>query len=112
MIDLPGEPCTLGGMGVHGPEGLRRRTGTRRAVTPEYFGGEYIDALSAIWVAGSDVVGPMGPALVPLRNEADEQTFEARHGGQVTFRLAELDDEKWKAITGKAATMRPPGKKK
>ncbi len=85
----------------------RDKQSLRRAVAPEYFGGNYIDALSALWVAGSDVVGPMGPALVPLQDEADLETFKVRHGGKITFRLSELDDMKWKEITGKNATMRP-----
>lgn len=79
----------------------------RRAVTPEYFEGHYVDAMAALWVAGSDVVGPMGPALVPLQDEADLETFKTRHGGKITFKLSELDDMKWKEITGKGATMRP-----
>lgn len=86
----------------------RDKTTLGRAVTPEYFGGEYVDALSVRWVAGSDVVGPMGPALVPLKDDADLRTFEKRHGGKTRFRLADMDDAKWKAIMGKDATMRPP----
>lgn len=82
----------------------------KRAVAPEYFAGKYVDALTARWVAGSDVVGPMGPALVPLKDDADLATFKKRHGGKTTFKLAELDDAKWEAITGKKATMRPPKK--
>lgn len=79
----------------------------KRAVTPEYFAGKYVDALAARWVAGSDVVGPMGPALVPLKDDADLATFKKRHGGKATFKLGELDDATWEAITGKKATMRP-----
>jgi nitrous oxide reductase accessory protein NosL len=73
----------------------------RRAAVKEYFGGEPVDASEAIFVAGSDVVGPMGPALVPLRSQADVETFRARHGGRTTFRMSELDDDRWQAITGK-----------
>jgi copper chaperone NosL len=88
------------------------KSALERAVTPEYFGGKYIDALSARWVAGSDVVGPMGPALVPLKNDADLATFKKRHGGKTVFRLGELTDATFKAITGKDVTKRPPKKKK
>ena len=31
------------------------------------------------------------------------QTFKARHNGKTTFRINELDDARWKAITGKNA---------
>jgi copper chaperone NosL len=73
----------------------------RRAVVTEYFGAAAIDASAAVFVAGSDVVGPMGPALVPLRSQADVDTFMARHGGATTFRLGELDDRRWQEITGR-----------
>jgi nitrous oxide reductase accessory protein NosL len=78
----------------------------RRAVVRDYFEGKPLSALEAHWVAGSDVVGPMGPALVPLRSEADVETFRKRHGGKTVFRLGDLDDERWRAITGKPAV--PP----
>lgn len=87
----------------------RFKTTLARAVTPEYFGGKPIDALSARWVAGSDVVGPMGRAVVPLKDDADVAVFKKRHGGKTVFRLGELTDAKWLAITGKKATMRPGG---
>lgn len=77
------------------------RTDLKRAVTREYFGGKHIDASQAYWVAGSDVVGPMGPAIVPLASEADLGTFKKRHGGTTTFRLDELTDAKFKQLTGK-----------
>ena len=82
----------------------------KRAVAREYFEGLAVDALSASWVAGSDVVGPMGPALVPLKDDADLKTFTERHGAKTTFKLAELTDDAWKAITGKSPVMRPKKK--
>jgi nitrous oxide reductase accessory protein NosL len=75
----------------------------RRAVVKEYFAGEHVDALKAIFVAGSDVVGPMGKALVPLKNESDVETFMKRHKGKTTFRLSEMNDARWEKITGKQA---------
>ncbi len=74
-----------------------------RAVTPEYFTGKHVDATSVVWVAGSDVVGPMGPALVPLADDASATKFKERHGGKTTFKLGELTDEKWEKMTGKKA---------
>ena len=79
------------------------RASLQRAVVKEYFNGEHVDALKAVFVAGSDVVGPMGPALVPLKTQADVDTFMARHKGKTTFRVSELDDGRWEAITGKRA---------
>jgi nitrous oxide reductase accessory protein NosL len=74
-----------------------------RCVVPEYFSGEHINGLSAFWVAGSDVVGPMGPALVPLKSGDDVDAFRKRHGGKVVFKMGELDDQRWEEITGKKA---------
>ena len=74
-----------------------------RCVVPAYFSGEQIDGLSAFWVAGSDVVGPMGPALVPLKSADGVDAFRERHGGSVVFKMGELDDQRWEEITGKKA---------
>jgi nitrous oxide reductase accessory protein NosL len=73
-------------------------------VVRDYFTGKEMDGRDAIWVAGSDIIGPMGPALVPVRNQGDLETFVRRHGGKTFFRLSEMDPQKWKAITGKTST--------
>jgi copper chaperone NosL len=67
----------------------------------DYFTGEKIDGFTAFWVAGSDVIGPMGPAFVPLKSESDVKAFKRRHGGKTVFHLTDLTDDKWKEITGK-----------
>jgi len=73
----------------------------KRAVTRDYFEGAQIDAGTAVWIAGSDVIGPMGPALVPLASAEEADVFKQRHGGKHTFRLAEMTDDRWREITGK-----------
>jgi nitrous oxide reductase accessory protein NosL len=75
----------------------------RLPVVRVYFTGRELDARDVIWVAGSDVVGPMGPALVPLKDEDSLNVFMQRHGGKTTFRLEDMDDARWHAITGKKA---------
>jgi copper chaperone NosL len=74
-----------------------------KAITREYFAGTYIDAKTARWVSGSDVVGAMGPAIVPLKDDADLETFRKRHGGKSTFRLDQLSAASWSKLTGKPA---------
>ena len=76
----------------------------KRAVTRDYFTGASVDAHRAAWVAGSDVVGPMGPAIVPIFGEDQLATFRNRHGGKHTFEFSELSDDLWLKITGKAAS--------
>ena len=74
-----------------------------RPIVHDYFTGREVDARRVIWVAGSDVVGPMGPALVPIAEDSHVEAFQRRHGGDRTFRLDELDDAAWTEITGKPA---------
>jgi len=70
-----------------------------RLVALDYFSGQPIDARKASWIAGSDVVGPMGPALIALGNRAHVSVFQKRHGGATVFALDELDDTLWQQIS-------------
>ncbi len=70
-------------------------------VSQEYFSGQPVDARTVFWVSGSDVVGPMGPALVPLQKTTHVDVFRRRHGGNHIFRLEDLNADNWKALTGK-----------
>ena len=78
----------------------------RRAVTTEFFSGDQLDAAAVVWVAGSDVVGPMGPMIVPVADEAAAERFQERHGGKAVFRLPDLDDAMWESLTGKKVVPR------
>jgi copper chaperone NosL len=78
----------------------------KKSVVQDYFSGEQVDGLAVYWVAGSDVVGPMGPALVPILDEGQVAVFKNRHGGKAVFRLGEMTDEKWQQLTGRKAV--PP----
>ena len=78
-------------------------TDLKMPIVREYFTGREVDARHVIWVAGSDVVGPMGPALVPLKDERSMKVFMQRHGGKTHFRLEQMDDARWFSITGKKA---------
>jgi nitrous oxide reductase accessory protein NosL len=79
------------------------KTELKRSVVQDYFTGDQVSGESVFWVAGSDVIGPMGPALVPLKNEKGLEVFKRRHGAKTVFRLSEMTDEKWQQITGKKA---------
>jgi nitrous oxide reductase accessory protein NosL len=78
----------------------------KRSVVQDYFTGEQVSGRSVYWVAGSDVIGPMGPALVPLKNEQDLDVFKKRHGAKAVIRLSEMTDEKWQQLTGKKAAAK------
>lgn len=70
----------------------------RRMVVRDYFSGSSLDAQEAWWVAGSDVIGPMGKALVALSTEEDVARFKERHGGARVFQLSQMDDALWAAL--------------
>ena len=72
-----------------------------RMTVRDYFSGAPLDAQRAWWVAGSDVIGPMGPAIVALSSEKDVSAFKARHGGRHVFQLSAMDDGLWKALFSK-----------
>jgi nitrous oxide reductase accessory protein NosL len=76
-------------------------TQLRQPVVQEYFTGRQVDARSIIFIFGSDVIGPMGPALVPVMDEKYLKVFKKRHGGKSQFRLNDMDDDKWLEMTGR-----------
>jgi nitrous oxide reductase accessory protein NosL len=69
-----------------------------RMLVLDYFSGASIDADSAWWVAGSDVIGPMGPALVALGSRSDAAAFVQRHGGREVFQIKTTDDVMWERL--------------
>lgn len=70
-----------------------------RLVVQDYFSGQPIYGRTAIWVAGSDVVGPMGPAIIVLGDPDQLGTFKNRHGGKTVFTFDQVDDDLWKQIS-------------
>ncbi|HSO19365.1 MAG TPA: nitrous oxide reductase accessory protein NosL [Desulfosarcina sp.] len=78
----------------------RPRTAIARLTVRDYFSGRSVDAHHAVWVAGSDVVGPMGSAVVALEDAGQLNAFTRRHGAETVFRLDELDDALWRRISG------------
>jgi copper chaperone NosL len=75
------------------------RVAIDRLVVRDYFSGQPIDGRTATWVAGSDVVGPMGPAIIALGDAAQLEIFKTRHGGKTVFTLDQVDDALWKKIS-------------
>ena len=56
----------------------------------EYYGLTRIDAHSAWYVIGSDVLGPMGHELIPLETQADAEEFLGDHGGRRILRFGDV----------------------
>jgi copper chaperone NosL len=59
----------------------------------EYYGLGRIDAYSAWYVVGSDVLGPMGHELVPLMSEDDAREFLEDHAGVRILRFDDIDPD-------------------
>jgi nitrous oxide reductase accessory protein NosL len=76
------------------------------AVVRDYFSGRQVDAQDVFWIAGSDVIGPMGPAMVAVQGNQSIDAFLRRHGGRKIFQLHELTDDLWLSLTGKSAKDR------
>lgn len=68
----------------------RTEDGIRAVGVTEYYGLTRIDAHSAWYVIGSDVLGPMGHELVPFTTEVDAHEFIADHGGTRMLRFDEV----------------------
>jgi copper chaperone NosL len=69
--------------------GRTREQIARMGVT-NYYDGARIDAGSATYVLGSDVLGPMGHELVPHTGETDAKEFLRDHKGRRILRFAEI----------------------
>ena len=60
----------------------------------DYYRVRLIDAADAFFVAGSDVIGPMGPELVPLTSREEAATFARDHGGGAALAFDEITPDR------------------
>ena len=82
----------------------RQRTDIQAMGVTDYYATARIDAQTAVYVIGSDTLGPMGHELVPHDTEAEAKEFAVDHKGQRLLRFADvtpalltvLDDGKFK----------------
>lgn len=56
----------------------------------DYYEVELIDAKSAFYVIGSDVLGPMGHELLPFKGREAAQEFLEDHAGKSILRFEEV----------------------
>lgn len=59
----------------------------------DFYNLQRIDARKALFVVGSDVLGPMGHELVPLANRADADDFLKDHKGKRVFAFDQVTRE-------------------
>ena len=68
-----------------------RKTGDIAAVyVTDYYNLEMIDGRQAFYIAGSDVLGPMGHELVPVGREDQARTFLDDHKGKSLLKFNEI----------------------
>lgn len=68
---------------------LRREDVTDIYVT-EYYTTKVMKAEEVFFVVGSDVLGPMGHELVPVKGETETKIFMLDHGGKKMYRFNEI----------------------
>jgi len=76
------------------PESFGGQAQEVRAVfVKDYYTLDPIDGRAAVYVFGSDVMGPMGNELIPFKTAAAAEEFRKDHKGQRVLRFEEIDDE-------------------
>ena len=70
-----------------------RREDIARILVTDFYNLERIDARKAIFVTGSDTLGPMGHELVPLASQADADDFLKDHKGKRQVGFDKVDAE-------------------
>ncbi len=69
-----------------------------RLYVTDYYSLTYIDGRRALYVLGSDVLGPMGRELIPFGSEAEAREFMRDHKGKQVVRFGEVTAETIKAL--------------
>ncbi len=72
-------------------------SGTKLEVK-DYYSTKFIDATIAWYVSGSDIMGPMGPDLIPFADRTSAEEFMQEHHGTGLYNYAELTIEKIKQL--------------
>jgi nitrous oxide reductase accessory protein NosL len=76
----------------------RRREDVAAVWATDYYSLKWIDAASAFFVLGSDILGPMGRELIPLGKEAEAKEFLKDHKGRSLLRFDEVTPDVLKEI--------------
>lgn len=68
----------------------RTAEGIKDISVTDYYDVELIDAKTALYVKGSDVLGPMGHELIPFKDQASAQEFLEDHKGNAILHFQEI----------------------
>ena len=64
----------------------------------DYYSLDLIEAKSAYYVIGSDVLGPMGHELLPLKDQRSAQEFLLDHKGKSVLRFQDVTEDVIKTL--------------
>jgi copper chaperone NosL len=64
----------------------------------DYYDVQLIEARSACYVVGSDVLGPMGHELLPLKDQRSAQEFLMDHKGKLSLRFEDVNEDVVKSL--------------
>jgi nitrous oxide reductase accessory protein NosL len=76
----------------------RKPSDIRSIFVTDYYEVQTTDAVSAFFVVGSDVYGPMGRELIPFVTEKDAQEFMKDHAGKQVLSFGEVSAEILKTL--------------
>ena len=84
----------LKGYGNPARYGLPKERSEIKAIwVKDYYSLTLVDGRTALYVIGSDVLGPMGKELIPFTKEKDARGFQNDHRGKKIFRFDQLTAE-------------------
>ena len=71
---------------------FQKGKGFDKIFVTDYYKLHKIDAKSAFYVLGSNVLGPMGDELIPFESESAAKTFAKDHGGKSVLKFDEIQE--------------------
>ena len=71
---------------------FQKGKGFDKIFVTDYYKLHKIDAKSAFYVRGSNVLGPMGDELIPFQSESAAKTFAKDHGGKSVIKFDEIKE--------------------
>lgn len=74
----------------------------------DYYTQEWLNGKKAVYVAGSDVMGPMGHEFIPFDSTSAAENFMKDHKGKRIFQFSEIT---LKQVTAMRSGMKMKGKK-
>jgi copper chaperone NosL len=76
----------------------RKRSDIASVWVTDYYSLGWIDGAKALYVRGSDVLGPMGRELIPFGKEPEAKGFMKDHKGEALFRFDEITPDVLKDV--------------